>query len=326
MLFSRLLRTACLAAAFGLTAASAGADEITVTHWGSAFYGAPYAVAMEKGWFKEAGANITGILTSTGGGTSVRNTLAGGLPYGEVALPAALEALKSGEKLVMVNSGVGTVADIVWAVKPDSPLKTVKDLKGKKVSYTRPASVTNMLILMILEKEGMKASDVTLVAAGGLGANFTALMQGAVDTAIIGEPIWTKEKSKLRQLFNVGDIIPPNMTQTVGVVTPEFMKDKPDVLKAIIEGRRRGTEFLYKNVEEAADITAKAYKMDAPLVREVFQALVKIRYWDNGKFDFDGMNRMVEGMRIVGQLDKPVDWSTVVDQSFLPKDLQASLR
>jgi NitT/TauT family transport system substrate-binding protein len=66
--------------------------------------------------------------------------------------------------------------------------------------------------------------------------------------------------------------------------------------------------------------------MEPALVREVFQSFVKIRYWDNGKFDFDGMNRMVEGMRIVGQLDKPVDWSTVVDQSFLPKDLQASLR
>ena len=326
MSFKRLLRTACLAAAAGLAPISAGAEEITVTHWGSAFYGAPYAVAMEKGWFKEAGANITGILTSTGGGTSVRNTLASGLPYGEVALPAALEALKSGEKLVMVNSGVGTVADIVWAVKPDSPLKSVKDLKGKKVSYTRPASVTNMLILMILEKEGIKPNEVTLVAAGGLGANFTALMQGAVDTAIIGEPIWTKEKSKLRLLFNVGDIIPPNMTQTVGVVTPEFMKEKPDLIRAIIEGRRRGAEFLYKNVDEAADITAKAYKMDAPLVREVFHAFVKIRYWDIGKFDFEGMNRMVEGMRIVGQLDKPVDWSKIVDQSFLPKDLQASLR
>ena len=324
-MLKHLIRRACIAAALGVAALGAHAEEITVTHWGSAFYGAPYAVAMEKGWFKEAGVNITGILTSTGGGTSVRNTLASGLPYGEVALPAALEAIKSGEKLVMVNSGVGSIAEIVWAVKPDSPLQSVKDLKGKKVSYTRPASVTHMLILMILDKEGMKPTDVNLVAAGGLGANFTALMQGAVDTAIIGEPIWTKEQSKMRLLFRPSDIL-PNMTQTVGVVTPEFVKDKPNVIKAIIEARRRGTEFLYKNVDEAADITAKAYKADPALFRQVFQSLAGFRYWDLGKFDFDAMNRMVDGMRLVGQLDRPVEWSTVVDQSFLPKDLQASVR
>ena len=72
------------------------AETITVTHWGAAFYGAPYAVAMAKGFFKQHGVDITGVLTSTGGGTSVRNTLAGDLPYGEVALSAAVEAIRAG--------------------------------------------------------------------------------------------------------------------------------------------------------------------------------------------------------------------------------------
>ena len=325
-MLDRFVRAACMTAALGFAAMGARAGEITVTHWGSAFYGAPYAVAMEKGWFKEAGADITGILTSTGGGTSVRNTLASSMPYGEVALPAAVEAVRSGEKLIIVNSGVGSVAEILWAVKPDSPLQSIKDLRGKKVAYTRPGSVTNMLILMALEKQGIKPSEVNLVAAGGLGANLTALLQGAVDTAIIGEPLWTKEKSKLRLLFLIDQIVPANMTQTVGVVTPEFAKEKPEVIRGIVEGRRRGVAFIYKNPDEAAQITAKAYKLEVPLVRDVFQSFTEMRYWDEGKFDYEGMNRMVEGLRIVGKIDGPVDWAPLVDQSFLPKDLQAALR
>ena len=39
---------------------------------------------MVKGYFKEEGLNITGIISSAGGGTSLRNMLAGGAPYGEV--------------------------------------------------------------------------------------------------------------------------------------------------------------------------------------------------------------------------------------------------
>src|SRR6478672_5827399 len=99
------LRACTLALGLATLALPARAETITVTHWGSAFYGAPYAVAMAKGFFKKHGVDVTGILTSAGGGTSVRNTLAGDLPYGEVALSAAVEAIKNGIPLRIIGSG-----------------------------------------------------------------------------------------------------------------------------------------------------------------------------------------------------------------------------
>jgi hypothetical protein len=68
------------------------AVELNVTHFGTGMYGVPYAVAKEKGYFKEAGLDVTGFLTSAGGGTTVRNVLASELPYGDVALPAVIAA------------------------------------------------------------------------------------------------------------------------------------------------------------------------------------------------------------------------------------------
>ena len=148
------------------------AETITVTHWGSAFYGAPYAVAMEKGFFKKYGVDVTGVLTSQGGGTSVRNTLAGDLPYGEVALAAAVEAINNGVPLRIIGSGAQSIADILWMAKKGSPLHSIEDLVGKKVAFTVPGSVTNMLILMSLKKKGIVSSAVKLVPAGGIGAMF----------------------------------------------------------------------------------------------------------------------------------------------------------
>src|SRR6478672_834723 len=101
----QILRACTLTLGIAALAPSARAETITVTHWGAAFYGAPYAVAMEKGFFKKRGVDITGILTSAGGGTSVRNTLAGDLPFGEVALSAAVEAIKNGIPLRIIGSG-----------------------------------------------------------------------------------------------------------------------------------------------------------------------------------------------------------------------------
>ena len=72
------------------------AEQISVTHWGVLLYGAPYAVAMERGFFRQAGIDISGIFSSKGGGTTVRNMILGGLPFGEVALSAAIAAEREG--------------------------------------------------------------------------------------------------------------------------------------------------------------------------------------------------------------------------------------
>ncbi len=317
----RVSALVALWACFGAPASVA--DTITVTHWGSAFYGGPYAVAMEKGFFKQRGVDITGVLTSTGGGTSVRNTLAGDLPFGEVALPAAIEAIRAGQPIKIVCGGAASVADILWIAKPDSPLNSIKDIVGKKIGYTSPGSVTNMLILMAMKAQGIDPSQVTLVPAGGIGANLAAVLSGAIDAGMTGEPVWSQEKAKVKPVFWTKDVLPPDMMQTVGIVTEEFAKTHPEILRAIIAGRRDGVAYIAAHPDEAADITAKAYGIDAALTRAVFKHFLEIRYWSEGGLDFAAMDRMVEGLKIVGKLKENVSWPAVVDARFLPSDLQA---
>src|SRR4051812_19361146 len=154
----------CLALCGAALAAAAGspawAENITVTHWGGQFYGVPYAVAMDKGYFKKNGVDVTGILTAAGGGTAVRNTLAGGIPFGEVSLAAAVQAINSGQKLIIIAAGVQNVSDQMWVVKKDSNLASIKDLVGKQIAYTAPGSVSNMVILMALKANGITPQQV----------------------------------------------------------------------------------------------------------------------------------------------------------------------
>ena len=307
-------------AAVSLTV-SARAETITVTHWGSAFYGAPYAVAMAKGLFKKHGVDITGILTSAGGGTSVRNTLAGDLPFGEVALPAAILAINSGQPLKIIGGGVESIADILWITQPDSPINSIKDLVGKKVSFTSPGSVTNMLILMCLKAANIDPKEVKLLPAGDLGANLSAVINKAVDAGMNGEPLWSENKGKVKPAFWTKDCFPPEMTQTVAITTAEFAATGGDKLRAIIAARREGVEFIIKNPDEAAEIVAKAYNGDPKLYREVFKHFVEINYFGDGRINTKGMDRMAEGMQLVGTLKGPPDWKKMVDPSFLPKDL-----
>jgi NitT/TauT family transport system substrate-binding protein len=146
-----------LAAAMVLLGLSAStfAETITVTHWRSAFYGAPYAIGMEKGLFKKRGMDITDVLTSSGGGTSIRNTLASDLLFGEVAFSAAIEAFQAGQPIKIVCAGVESMADLVWITKPDAPMSSINDIAGKRIGYTSPGSVSHMLLLMAMRAKGL---------------------------------------------------------------------------------------------------------------------------------------------------------------------------
>src|SRR5450759_142449 len=135
---------------------SAAAVDLNVTHFGTGMYGVPYAIAKEKGYFKEIGLDVTGFLTSAGGGTTVRNVLASELPYGEVALTAVIAAVQQGVDEGHLQAGVLSVADQVWFTKKgDERIRTVQDLKGKRLGYSSPKSVTDMVTTMMLDANGL---------------------------------------------------------------------------------------------------------------------------------------------------------------------------
>jgi NitT/TauT family transport system substrate-binding protein len=306
-------------------AGRAGADTITVTHWGGQFYGAPYAVAMDKGFFKAHGVDITGILTAPGGGTAVRNTLAAGIPFGEVSLAAAVQAINAGEPLVIVSAGTQSVGDQMWVVKKDSPLQSLKDLVGKRIAYTSPNSVSNMIILMALKANGMTAQQVKLVPAGDLGANLSAVTSGAVDAGFSDTLIYAQNEMLVRPVFHVKDVMSPKMMQTVCITTTQFATEHPDIVRGLIAARREGLDYVRKHPDEAADILAKAYNNpNAALFRVHMKDLIAIDYWSDGRFDYDGMNHMIEGLQITGQLKAAPDWSKMVDPKFLPPDQHAA--
>jgi NitT/TauT family transport system substrate-binding protein len=308
-----------LVAAIAVGIGGARADTITVTHYGSAFYGAPYAVAMAKGFFKQHGVDITGILTSAGGGTSVRNMLASDLPFGEVALSAAVAAINHGEPLKILFGGVDTVKDIVWIAKPGTTLHDFKDLKGKRVAFTSPGSATNMILLMALKAQGMTQADMHLIAAGDVGANLSAVLTGAVDAAMTNEPIWSENEGKVREVFGSCDVVPCNMMQSVGVTTDDYLASAvgQQTLAGIVAGRRESVAYIYAHPDEAADIVAKAYTGEPAIYRKVFQNFVQIQYWTPGIIDKEGMDHMVEGLQIMGQQKGPVDWGKLIDARFI---------
>src|SRR5438477_4869224 len=220
------LISSILGALFASIAVGAGAEEIAVGNYGVSANGMPFGVALHKGYFKDEGLNITGLITSAGGGTSLRNMLAGGgVPYGEVNPGVVVSAILAGADLKIISDNVLTVAEFVWAVKPESPIKNIKDIKGRKIGYTNPRSTSQALARMLLQVAGYKPEDAELVKTGGFGEGVAALDSGQVDIVPITEPLWSKFKGKYRAVITASETLPP-LDNVVGVATVEMMEKK----------------------------------------------------------------------------------------------------
>ena len=92
MSFVRCARLLLLAALAVFFPTHSRASDFAVSQYGRVTATLPWAVALEKGYFADAGIKIDQIISGEGGGTTLRNMLASDLPYGEVATSAALAA------------------------------------------------------------------------------------------------------------------------------------------------------------------------------------------------------------------------------------------
>jgi NitT/TauT family transport system substrate-binding protein len=318
------LRSIIIIAALALGSAwPANAVDLLVTQYKNDPSGAPYGIALEKGFFKNHGLDITGIISGAGGGSSVRNAMASDLGYGDVTAAPVISAAEQGQDVKIVSITARSLADLVLVVMPDSPLKIPADLKGKKFGISNPKSLGEMMGVLVMEKAGLKQGDVQMTALGSLSGALTALENGVVDATSIPIILFRTRggESKYRVLIGPKDL--PLIPSQVGMATGKAIKESPDKLRAIQAARRQGTKFIYEHTDEAIEILTKVYE---PLPRNdvgvMVKELVEAKFWSEGRIEMPLLEQTVHAMRGVGMLQNDVDLKKIVDSSFLPADLQ----
>lgn len=311
----------------GATIGTASAEQILVAQYGSGPGGYPYAIALEKGWFKEEGANVTGIVASHGGGTTVRNMLASGAPYGEASAGVVLVANQQGADLIIISDNLPLVSDLMWVTRKDSSIKGLADLKGKRIGYTNPRSVTQAVTLLLLDAAGLKESDVELIPTGGFGEGLAALDRGLVDMVPLGEPLFSNHRDKYRVAVAGRDVL-PDVDNVVGVAPRAVAQEKADFIKAVIRARRRAVAMIYDNPAEAAEIIARTHNISVEVARTTIDNLTAAGkpgtpYFSDGQIRLEGIQRQVDLQKRVGALKGDFDIRAIIDTSFLPDDIKA---
>lgn len=141
-------------------------------------------------------------------------------------------------------------------VKNDSPIQTVKDLKGKKIALTK-GTYLQKYFLELLELNGLTEKDVEIINVVTTDA-VSALLNGNVDALIYVDsfvvPLLVNNTAKE---IDSTRLHPQLRAQGVFVGVDSFIDENPDVPTAIIKALVRAKDFVKNNPEESLAIWTK---------------------------------------------------------------------
>lgn len=221
---------------------------------------APLYIAAERGYFADE--NITLELTPLQGGSdSVVQLAAGNFDaavggVGAGLLNAANLGLEFRIVAPMHTERPPIASPLVIATSRADELKSVADLKGKTVSINATGAATEYWVYLALTKAGLTMQDVTLTTIAFRDVP-AALESGAVDAAILGEPLVTLQKDQ-GVISVLADDFVEGITVTYLYMSLPLLNDRPEIAEGFVRAYLRALRDLddegWLNAETAAII------------------------------------------------------------------------
>jgi ABC-type nitrate/sulfonate/bicarbonate transport system substrate-binding protein len=172
-------------------AAQKDLQKLTVGYTPIAGASLPLFIAVEEKIFQKYGYDIFPVFM---GGSPLINSaiLAGEFPIGYTGGGAVIASHLSGSDLIAIASPLPVLTIDGWS-KPE--IKSISDLRGKRVGVTRFGASSYFAALSMLESAGIKPNEVVFIQNGGVGESYAALTGGRVDVCMIGYPFGLNAKN-----------------------------------------------------------------------------------------------------------------------------------
>ena len=177
----------------------------------------------------------------------------------DVADTVPVFAQAAGANLVYVAQEAPSPSAQAIVVRADSPLKSVADLKGRKVAVTKAAG-SHYLLIAALEKAGLRFKDIEpayLTASDGRAA----FERGSVDAWVTWDPFLAavQRQSSVRILADGRSIAD---YKRYYLAAAPFAAKHPEALAVVVEELRKAGDWVRANPKDAAVLLAPLWGLD----------------------------------------------------------------
>jgi NitT/TauT family transport system substrate-binding protein len=250
-----------------------------------------FYAAKEKGYFQEEGLDVEVILMS--GAIGIRALIAGDVDASTVG-GSALPPILRGAPLRMVFVSLDKPTHWLYA-KPE--IRTLKDLKGRKVAVDGLGGTLESLLRWVLEKNGLEAGrDVPILAVGPPPGRFAALTSGAIDATLFTLPLnFRAEEAGFRELVNFvkQDIV--SLTGTIVVREALFQSDA-GLVEKLVRGAVKGHLYAKNNRSGTIAILSRTLKIKEDVATKIYDAASPAMVAD-GSIDEETQRKVIDDTR-----------------------------
>ena len=197
---------------------------------------------------------------------------------------------------------------VYWAVKDDSPIKTIADLKGKTMSINTLGSGIYGPMAILLKQAGLDAAkDVKLVEVG-FALSEEALRSGRVDSAVMNQPFAARMEAKggTRKLFSLSQQ-QPNIVHILEACRADFIEKSPDLAKLYVQDLTLSMQKALANRDETLKVVNEVMKAPIPVLETYLLKDNDFARDPGAAPNFTAIQQMLDVYVETGMLSKKID-------------------
>ena len=306
--------------ALGIAAPSARALETIETGLiGSPQAGGwPYYIALEKGFFTEAGVALDIVYVPTAAGL-VQQLAAGSLDVVNIGIVEPIHAVARGAPVVIVRV-TGAVPPYAVIARPE--IKTIQDLKGHIVVIGGLLDINRVYLERVLKAGGLKDSDIEITVIGATAGRYAALKSNAAQATMLVPPYnFIAEAAgftNLGAMMKFASDLPFGSTD----VSLAFAKKRPDALKGFVTALDKGMAWFDDPANRAAaiDLLDKEMKgANREGVEKSYDFFREIGYFPKGAaVSRKKLDTLMDDMTAIGDTDGKVPFEKLILPGVTP--------
>jgi NitT/TauT family transport system substrate-binding protein len=278
----------------------------------------PFKVAQLKGFYREEGLDVEMILIR--GAVGMQALLGGSVDYTSASgstIAAAVRGLPV--KLVFISSSKPQ-----FELISQPQIKSIHDLKGKIVGISSRGGSNDLIMQMILQKNGLAPNrDVTTIIVGAQEETVIALRTGRIAAALLTPPRnFMLQRDGFNRLAYSGDYVPTYANGGIGV-TDEKTKTNPTEVLALVKATIKALQFSMKNRAELIKIMPGYLGIkDNALIDQLYD-LYLTRQSVDGSVDENWMRGAIDfTQKTLGGAPKEIPPSQVFDFTFVQRAIR----
>jgi NitT/TauT family transport system substrate-binding protein len=230
---------------------------------------AKFFVAKEEGFFKAEGLDVELVefANSADGLAALR---AGKLDLGAFGTTAPLVHISKDADIRIIGGVMGEDAAIIATPENAKIIKTVADLKGKKVATVRLAT-GDAVFRGALEEAGLNwKTDVQIFELKSPPAVLEAVKSGQVDAGVTWGPHDVTAESQGLKVVIRSRALQPGHPCCRLTVNAKDLQERPEVWERFIHAFLRAEKFANDNHEKTLDDISKYLKLDRPVIQKAY--------------------------------------------------------